>query len=67
MSKGKNDPSEPRITMDHYHSTRRRKRRSSWPYVVSAVAMMVLLVLVVFFQDSCGSSISDSMFQLNQR
>jgi hypothetical protein len=67
VSKTKKDPSEPRITMDYYHSTRRKKRRSSWPYAVSAVMMLLLLVLVVFFQDSCGSSISDSVFQLNQQ
>ncbi len=59
--------SEPRITMDHYHSTRTRKRRSNWPYVVSAVLMLATLVLVVIFQDSCGSTISDSVFQMNQK
>ncbi len=67
MSKGKKDRSEPRITMDHYHSTRRRKRRSTWPYAVSAVMMLVLLGLILFYQDSCGSSVSDSIFQLNQQ
>jgi len=53
--------------MDHYHSTRTRKRRSNWPYVVSAVLMLATLVLVVIFQDSCGSTISDSVFQMNQK
>ena len=67
MSKGKKAPSEPRINMDHYKSTRRRKRRSSWPYLISAVMMLVLLVIIVFYQDSCGSSVSDSVFQLNER
>ena len=61
------DESQPRITMNHYHSTRRRKRRPSWPYFVSALMMLVILVLFIYFQDSCGSSISDSVFQMNQK
>ena len=63
----RDDPPEPRITMKHYHSTRRARRRSSWPYMVSALMMLVILVLIIYFQDSCGSSISDSVFQMNQR
>ena len=59
------DRSKPRISMDFYHS-RRRKPRPTWPYAVSAVLMLATLVLVLIFQDSCGSTISDSVFQVNQ-
>ena len=62
----RSDKLEPRITMNHYHSTRRIKRRPTWPYAISAVLMLATLVLVLLFQDSCGSTISDSVFQVNQ-
>ncbi len=50
------------INMDYYHATRRKPRPPTWPYLISAVVMLILLVGIVFYQDSCGSGVSELLF-----
>lgn len=57
----------PRITMDHYHSTRRQRRRPSWPHLVSALVMLATLIMIVIFQDRCGAVLSGTVFQLDPK
>ena len=65
MSK-RRDEGDRGINLDFYHATRKGKRRSTWPYLVSAVLMLITLVVLVMFRDSCGSTISESVFGLQK-